>query len=77
MAVLKQEHFAFDEYSVKDTVMMGFPKLYECAKAREAIYEKADFTEEDGLRASELEGEFSEMGGWEAANRTNAFRFRS
>ena len=68
MAVLKQEHFAFDEYSVKDTVMMGFPKLYECAKAREAIYEKADFTEEDGLRASELEGEFSEMGGWEAEN---------
>ena len=68
MAVLKQEHFAFDEYSVKDTVMMGFPKLYECAKAREAIYEKADFTEEDGLRASEFEGEFSEMGGWEAEN---------
>lgn len=68
MAVLKQEHFAFDEYSVKDTVMMGFPKLYECAKAREAIYEKADFTEEDGLRASELEGEFSEMGGWDAEN---------
>lgn len=68
MAVLKQEHFAFDEYSVKDTVMMGFPKLYECAKAREAIYEKADFSEEDGLRASELEGEFSEMGGWEAEN---------
>ena len=68
MAVLKQEHFAFDEYSVKDTVMMGFPKLYECAKAREAIYEKADFTEEDGLRASELEGEFSEMDGWEAEN---------
>ncbi len=68
MAVLKQEHFAFDKYSVKDTVMMGFPKLYECAKAREAIYEKADFTEEDGLRASELEGEFSEMGGWEAEN---------
>ena len=68
MAVLKQEHFAFDKYSVKDTVMMGFPKLYECAKTREAIYEKADFTEEDGLRASELEGEFSEMGGWEAEN---------
>lgn len=68
MAVLKQEHFAFDKYSVKDTVMMGFPKLYECAKAREAIYEKADFTEEDGLRASEFEGEFSEMGGWEAEN---------
>ena len=68
MAVLKQDHFAYDEYSVKDTVMMGFPKLYECAKAREAIYEKADFTEEDGIKASELEGEFSELGGWEAEN---------
>ncbi len=68
MAVLKQDHFAFDGYSVKDTVMMGFPKLYECAKAREAVYAKADFTEEDGIRASELEGEFSEMGGWEAEN---------
>lgn len=68
MAVLKQDHFAYDEYSVKDTVMMGFPKLYECSKAREAIYEKADFTEEDGIKASELEGEFSELGGWEAEN---------
>lgn len=68
MAVLKQDHFAFDEFSVKDTVMQGFPKLYECAKAREAIYEKADFSEEDGIKASELEGEFSELGGWEAEN---------
>ena len=68
MAVLKQDHFAYDEYSVKDTVMMGFPKLYECSKAREAIYEQADFTEEDGIKASELEGEFSELGGWEAEN---------
>ncbi|MBP5587482.1 MAG: ATP-binding cassette domain-containing protein [Treponema sp.] len=68
MAVLKQDHFAYDSYSVKDTVMMGFPKLYECAKAREAIYEKSDFTEEDGIKASELEGEFSELGGWEAEN---------
>ena len=68
MAVLKQDHFAFDQYSVKDTVLMGYPKLYECAKAREAIYEKADFTEEDGIKASELEGEFSEMGGWESEN---------
>ncbi len=68
MAVLKQDHFAFDQYSVKDTVLMGYPKLYECAKAREAIYEKADFTEEDGIKASELEGEFSELGGWESEN---------
>lgn len=68
MAVLKQDHFAFDSYSVKDTVMFGFPKLYEVAKAREAIYEKEDFSEEDGNRAAELEAEFSEMGGWEAEN---------
>ena len=68
MAVLKQDHFAYEEYSVKDTVMMGYPKLYQCYKDREEIYAKADFTEEDGIRASELEGEFSEIGGWEAEN---------
>ncbi|HOF84925.1 MAG TPA: ABC-F family ATP-binding cassette domain-containing protein [Treponemataceae bacterium] len=68
MAVLKQDHFAFDKFSVKDTVMMGYPELYKILKEREAIYEKEDFTEEDGLRASELEGEFAELGGWEAEN---------
>ena len=68
MAGLKQDHFAFDSYSVKDAVLMGYPKLYEIAKAREAIYEKPDFSEEDGLKASELEAEFGEMGGWEAEN---------
>lgn len=68
MAVLRQDHFAFDAFSVKDTVMQGHPKLYETAKARETIYEKADFTEEDGNKAAELEAEFSEMGGWEAEN---------
>ena len=68
MAVLKQDHFAFDQYSVKDTVMMGYPELFKILKDREAIYEKEDFTEEDGLRASELEGEFAELGGWEAEN---------
>ena len=68
MAVLKQDHFAFDSYSVKDTVLMGYPKLYEISKAREAIYEKPDFNEEDGIKASELEGEFGELGGWEAEN---------
>jgi ATPase subunit of ABC transporter with duplicated ATPase domains len=68
MAVLKQDHFAFDQYKVIDTVMMGFPRLYSVLKEREAIYEKADFTEEDGIKASELEGEFAEMGGWEAEN---------
>jgi ATPase subunit of ABC transporter with duplicated ATPase domains len=68
MAVLKQDHFAFDKFSVKDTVMMGYPELYKILKEREAIYEKEDFTEEDGIRASELEGEFAELGGWEAEN---------
>ena len=68
MTVLKQDHFAFDQYTVKDTVMMGYPKLFNTLKEREAIYEKADFSEADGIRASELEGEFSELGGWEAEN---------
>ena len=68
MAVLRQDHFAFDEYSVKDTVYMGHPTLYKIMKEREAIYEKEDFTEADGIRASELEGEFADMGGWEAEN---------
>ncbi|MDR0551889.1 MAG: ATP-binding cassette domain-containing protein [Spirochaetaceae bacterium] len=66
IAVLKQDHFAFEEFSVLDTVMTGNPKLYEVTKEREALYEKADFTDEDGLRAAELEAEFGETGGWEA-----------
>jgi ATPase subunit of ABC transporter with duplicated ATPase domains len=68
LAVLKQDHFAFDKYSVKETVMMGHPKLYNCAKARDDIYAKSDFSEEDGIKASELEAEFGEMGGYEAEN---------
>jgi ATPase subunit of ABC transporter with duplicated ATPase domains len=68
MAVLGQDHFAFDEYPVKDTVMMGFPKLYQCYKDRDALYTKADFTEEDGVKASELEALFGELGGYEAEN---------
>ena len=68
MAVLRQDHFAFDEYSVKDTVYMGHPQLYKIMKERETIYEKEDFSEADGIRASELEGEFADMGGWEAEN---------
>ena len=68
MAVLSQDHFAFDEFSVKDTVMQGFPKLYDVSKERDAIYSKADFTEEDGIRSSELEAEFGELGGYEAEN---------
>ena len=68
MAVLRQDHFAFDEYSVKDTVFMGYPKLYNIRNEREAIYAKENFSEEDGIRASELEAEFVDLNGWEAEN---------
>ncbi len=68
MAVLKQDHFAYDEYSVKDTVMMGFPKLYELSKAIDEIYQKPDFSDEDGMKAAEMQGEFGEIGGYEAEN---------
>jgi ATPase subunit of ABC transporter with duplicated ATPase domains len=66
IAVLKQDHFAFEEYPVPETVIMGYPKLYRIQKEREAIYAKADFSEADGMRASELEADFAELGGWEA-----------
>ncbi len=68
MATLVQNHFAFDDYSVMETVKMGFPKLYELEKAKDAIYEKPDFSEEDGIKASEMEAEFGELGGYEAEN---------
>ncbi|WP_273464183.1 ABC-F family ATP-binding cassette domain-containing protein [Treponema berlinense] len=68
MAVLKQDHFAFDSYSVKETVMMGYPKLYEDYKARDEIYAKEDFTEEDGIKSAELEAQFGELGGYESEN---------
>ncbi|HAC31688.1 MAG TPA: ABC transporter ATP-binding protein [Treponema sp.] len=68
MAVLKQDHFAFDQYSVKDTVLQGYPKLYEVSRARDEIYAKADFTEEDGIKSAELEAQFGELGGYEAEN---------
>ncbi len=68
MAVLSQNHFAFDNFSVKDTVMQGFPKLYEVSKERDAIYSKPDFSEEDGIKSAELETEFGELGGYEAEN---------
>lgn len=68
IAVLSQDHFKFDAYSVKDAVFMGNPKLYTVMKEREAIYAKTDFSEEDGIKASDLEAEFSELGGWEAEN---------
>jgi ATPase subunit of ABC transporter with duplicated ATPase domains len=66
IAVLRQDQFAFDEHTVMHTVIMGHRKLYDVMVEKDAIYMKEDFTEEDGLRAAELEGDFSEMGGWEA-----------
>ena len=66
MSVLKQDHFAYDEYTVLDTIIMGNPKLYEIMKEKDALYAKEDFTDEDGIRASVLEGEFAELNGWEA-----------
>lgn len=66
MAVLKQNHFEFDEYDVLKTVVMGHKKLYAIMEEKDAIYMKADFSEEDGIRASELEAEFAEMDGWNA-----------
>ena len=66
MAVLRQDHFAFNSFTVLDTVIMGYKKLYDTMKERDAIYQKEDFTEADGIRAAELESEFAELGGWEA-----------
>ena len=66
MSVLSQNHFAFDEYTVMDTVIMGNKKLHAIIKEKELIYAKEDFSEEDGIKASELEAEFGEMNGWNA-----------
>ncbi len=66
MAVLRQNHYEFDEVSVLDTVMMGHSKLWKIMKEKDAIYEKPDFSEEDGIQASHLEAEFAEMNGWNA-----------
>jgi ATPase subunit of ABC transporter with duplicated ATPase domains len=66
MAVLRQNHYEFDEVPVIDTVMMGHSKLWKVMKEKDAIYEKADFSEADGIKASELEAEFAEMNGWNA-----------
>ena len=66
LSFLQQDHFKYDAYTVLDTVIMGNKRLYEIMKEKDAIYAKADFTDEDGIRASELEGEFAEMNGWEA-----------
>ena len=66
LSVLEQDHFKYDEFPVLDTVIMGYARLYEIMKEKEAIYAKEDFSDEDGIRASELEAEFAEMDGWEA-----------
>ncbi len=66
ISFLEQDHFKYDDYEVLDAVILGNPRLYEVMKEKDAIYAKEDFTDEDGIRASELEGEFAEMNGWEA-----------
>lgn len=66
MSVLKQNQFMYDAHTVMDTVIMGNQRLYDCGKEKDAIYEKEEMTDEDGLRAAELEEEFAELGGWEA-----------
>ena len=66
LSVLEQDHFKYDAYTVMDTVIMGNQRLYDVMKEKDAIYAKEDFSDEDGIRASELEAEFAEMDGWEA-----------
>ncbi len=66
LSVLKQDHFAYDAYTVLDTIIMGNERLYQIMKEKDALYEKEDFSEEDGIKASELEGEFAELNGWKA-----------
>ncbi|MGI6263950.1 MAG: ABC-F family ATP-binding cassette domain-containing protein [Acutalibacteraceae bacterium] len=66
MSVLKQDHFAYEEFTVLDTVIQGNPRLYEVMKQKDALYAKEDFSEEDGVLASDLEAEFAELNGWDA-----------
>ena len=66
LSFLQQDHFKYDEYTVLDTVIMGNKRLYDIMKEKEAIYMKEDFSDEDGIRASELEAEFADMDGWNA-----------
>lgn len=72
MSVLKQDHFKYDEHNVLETVIMGNLRLYEIMKEKEAIYAKPDFTDEDGIKASELEGEFAELDGWNAESEASS-----
>ncbi len=66
MSVLEQDHFKFDEFTVMDTVLQGHTVLWDIIKEKDAIYAKADFTDEDGVRAAELEEKFAELEGWNA-----------
>ena len=66
LSVLEQDHFKYDAYTVMDTVILGNPRLYEIMKEKDAIYAKEDFSDEDGIKASELEAEFAELDGCEA-----------
>ncbi len=66
LAVLKQDHYEYDKFNVLETVIMGHKRLYDIMKEKDAIYMKEDFTDEDGVKAAELEGEFAELNGWEA-----------
>ena len=72
LSVLEQDHFKYDDYTVLDLVIMGNDRLYQIMKEKDAIYAKEDFTDEDGIRASELEAEFAEMDGWEAESNAAA-----
>ncbi len=72
MSVLKQDHYQFDEYQVLETVIMGNARLYEVMKAKDALYAKPEFTDEDGIKASELECEFAELDGWEAESEASS-----
>ena len=73
MAILKQNHFEFDEVPVLQTVIRGHQKLWAIMEEKEALYAKEDFTEDDGMKASELEGEFAEMDGWTSVDPASIF----
>ena len=72
MSVLKQEHYKYDDFQVLETVIMGNERLYEIMKEKDEIYAKPDFSDEDGIKASELEGEFAELNGWEAESEASS-----
>jgi ATPase subunit of ABC transporter with duplicated ATPase domains len=72
MSVLKQDHYQYDDFEVLETVIMGNEKLYQIMKEKDALYAKTDFTDEDGIKASELEGEFAELNGWEAESEASS-----